>query len=326
MLQNIAIGALSALAIFLVIRLFFVKKQLGVDKSEQENINRTTSEFKKKAEEQIDVLQGQLDILLKNKQDLEREILNSQNTLQQVKDDCDTQIRNFKIKMQNDISEAANKGQKHLIEIQNDYEKREKDYIQQHYQRVVVLDEEIVKKQDELKNLTAYQQNLIEAFKRQEEIKTKEDFYRIVLSETIESDIKKLKQVAETLTDGTILYKLIYKSFYEKPFGELIGRVAVDKSCGIYKITNKENGKVYIGQTRQSFKERWRTHLKRGLKAEPGTANKLYAAMWEEGPEHFTWEILEQCEPNLLNQKEKKYIEIYKADTWGYNTQSGNNT
>jgi hypothetical protein len=53
----------------------------------------------------------------------------------------------------------------------------------------------------------------------------------------------------------------------------MVGRVVSNEAaaCGIYKITNLENGRCYVGQTRQAFKERWRTHLKRGVKAEPGT-------------------------------------------------------
>jgi hypothetical protein len=53
----------------------------------------------------------------------------------------------------------------------------------------------------------------------------------------------------------------------------MVGRVVSNEAaaCGIYKITNLENGRCYVGQIRQAFKERWRTHLKRGVKAEPGT-------------------------------------------------------
>jgi len=85
--------------------------------------------------------------------------------------------------------------------------------------------------------------------------------------------VKKLRKIAGELHDPTIIYKLIYKTYYEKPFTEMVGRVVSSEAaaCGIYKITNLENGRCYIGQTRQAFKERWRTHLKRGVKAEPGT-------------------------------------------------------
>lgn len=106
----------------------------------------------------------------------------------------------------------------------------------------------------------------------------------------------------------------------------MVGRVVSNDAaaCGIYKITNLENGRSYIGQTRQAFKERWRTHLKRGVKAEPGTQNKLYAAMWEDGAENFTFEVLATCAPEELNEKERDYIALYHADTWGYNGNGGN--
>lgn len=180
--------------------------------------------------------------------------------------------------------------------------------------------------QEELRKAENRQQEIIEQYKRAEQIKQNKDFYRIVLSENAQEDVKKLRKIADELHDPSVLYKLIYKTYYERPFNEMIGRVITGRgSIGIYKITNIENGRVYIGQTKQSFKERWRTHLKRGVKAEPGTANKLYSAMWDDGIENFTFEVLAECDSSELNIKEKEYISLYHGDTWGYNTQSGNN-
>lgn len=180
--------------------------------------------------------------------------------------------------------------------------------------------------QKQLEEQERKQEEIIEQYKRDEEKKKQKDFYRIVLTEAAMEDVKKLKGIAAELHDPSILYKLIYKTYYEKPFLEMVGRVTDDKaSVGIYKITNIENGRTYIGQTRQTFKERWRTHVKRGVKAEPTTQNKLYAAMWEEGVENFTFEVIATCKADELNQKEKEYIAFYHADTWGYNGTSGNN-
>lgn len=177
-----------------------------------------------------------------------------------------------------------------------------------------------------LKKEEAKQQEIIEQYKRAEQIKQDKNFYRIVLSEDAQDDVKKLRKIAGELHDPTIIYKLIYKTYYEKPFTEMVGRVVSNEAaaCGIYKITNLENGRCYVGQTKQAFKERWRTHLKRGVKAEPGTQNKLYAAMWEDGAENFTFEVLATCTPEELNEKERDYIALYHADTWGYNGTGGN--
>lgn len=177
----------------------------------------------------------------------------------------------------------------------------------------------------EIDEAAIMQQEIVEQHKREEQMKQDKDFYRLKLSEDDIGDVKKLRKIADELHNPTILYKLIYKEYYEKPFTEMVGRVVQGKQggIGIYKITNIQDGRVYIGQTKQQFKERWRTHLKRGVKAEVGTQNKLYKAMWEEGPENFTFEVMAECDAADLNRKEKEYIAFYKADTWGYNSNAG---
>ena len=65
------------------------------------------------------------------------------------------------------------------------------------------------------------------------------------------------------------------------------------KICGIYKITNKINGKCYIGQSIDIIK-RWKTEYKWYQ------INKhLLAAFNKYGLENFNFEIIEECEPNL---------------------------
>ena len=176
----------------------------------------------------------------------------------------------------------------------------------------------------ELKSYQDKQNAIIARFKADEEKKNKLDFYRMKLSEAEIEDIKKLKSIADQLNNPTVLYKLIWENYYKSKFSELIGRIAPEKAgCGIYKITNIENGKVYIGQTKQTFNDRLRSHVRRGLKAEPATNNKLYAAMWEQGPEQFTFEIITKCKAEELNEKERYFIEFYQSREWGYNSQSG---
>ena len=78
-------------------------------------------------------------------------------------------------------------------------------------------------------------------------------------------------QIRAIRGDKEPLNKVIYKCYYEKPYTDLIGRVfGARKPMGIYKITNLENGKCYIGQA-VNVPERWRQHIKRGVGAEPAT-------------------------------------------------------
>ena len=40
--------------------------------------------------------------------------------------------------------------------------------------------------------------------------------------------------------------------------------------------------------------------------------------MREVGPEQFTFEIIEECEPEALNEREQFWQDFYKAKEFGY--------
>ena len=198
--------------------------------------------------------------------------------------------------------------------LKTEFEIFEKDYKEKKQSY-----ENLLKKQEQ------HQEEVIERFKKDEERRQNCDFYRIQLSENDLEDIKRLKNVATTLNSPQVLYKLIWENYYKSKFSELVGRVAgKTRGCGIYKITDITNEKVYIGQTRQTYSDRWRSHVKRGLRAEPATNNKLYNAMWEDGVENFTFEVLCDCKAEELNEKERYFIKFYKSDEWGFNATRGN--
>jgi hypothetical protein len=45
--------------------------------------------------------------------------------------------------------------------------------------------------------------------------------------------------------------------------------------------------------------------------------------MFDEGPENFTFEIIEDCERAKLDEKERYWIEFYRAMEFGYNMRCG---
>lgn len=94
---------------------------------------------------------------------------------------------------------------------------------------------------------------------------------------------------------------------------------------GIYKITNNINGKCYIGQS-INIKQRWKGHKKDAFwKDGPDYNYPLYQSMRKYGIENFSFEVLEECSKEELNEKEIAYILRYKAYGSGYNqTQGGN--
>lgn len=91
---------------------------------------------------------------------------------------------------------------------------------------------------------------------------------------------------------------------------------------GIYKITNKINNKSYIGQS-IDIKIRWLQHIYEGKRNNP--QGKLYSAMFKEGINNFSFEVLEECplDQNVLNEKERQWIEYYNSYENGYNSTKG---
>lgn len=85
----------------------------------------------------------------------------------------------------------------------------------------------------------------------------------------------------------------------------------------IYKVTNKVNGKSYIGQTRYTLEFRWRQHLHKRDNAYFHNAIKKY------GAENFSLEILEECDVDQLNSREIFYIAKYNTFEEGYNLTIG---
>lgn len=88
----------------------------------------------------------------------------------------------------------------------------------------------------------------------------------------------------------------------------------------IYKITNLLNGKVYIGQTRTPLRQRMYKHYSR---AKSNEATGIDKAMGKYGKENFQVEILEFCDDDVLDEKERYYIKEFDSYDKGYNLTLG---
>lgn len=94
----------------------------------------------------------------------------------------------------------------------------------------------------------------------------------------------------------------------------------------IYKITNKINNKIYIGQTiKQRATDRFSQHRYRArhLNEEKGNSY-LYKAMNCHGVDNFDFEVIEEVENSLLNEREIYWISFYNSLVPnGYNLTAG---
>mgnify|MGYP003391915007 CR=1 FL=1 len=90
----------------------------------------------------------------------------------------------------------------------------------------------------------------------------------------------------------------------------------------IYLITNTANGKLYVGQTKQSLRDRLSQHKSSSKKFQL----PLHRAFRKYGLDSFTVVEIEQCSSLVeLNQAETKWITYYSSNTrdLGYNCTSG---
>lgn len=296
-----------------------------ISKAAEELYNKELQEKTQKIEQDIAEIEKQKKQLLDNyikavadfEETYKKKVEDKKETIEKIMNDQIQAIKDENNRQRIELDKQKKEIFDNYGEVVKEYEEK-KARAKEKYDKVMEeYDDTIAKKKEEI-------QNLIDQFKKDEEAREETDFYRIAIPESFKDDIAKLKSIAAQLSKPSTLYKLIWKEYYENSFNAMTGRVLgndADKS-GIYKITNIKNQMVYIGQTKAGFKNRWRTHAKRAVKAEEGTSNRLYQEMWNEGLENFTFQVIEICNKDNLTEREKFYIDFYNSKDYGYNSKT----
>lgn len=92
----------------------------------------------------------------------------------------------------------------------------------------------------------------------------------------------------------------------------------------IYKITNKLNSKIYIGQTAIDLKQRWRDHCRVSFNSNNRDYSfPIHAAIRKYGKENFSIELIEEIPNNLLDEREIFWINYFNSYIKGYNATTG---
>lgn len=236
----------------------------------------------------------------------------------------DAKLKNLELKLDNEFEQDKlliyNAFTKYVEELNRYYECVEEDFDKSLENIKKVLEEH----QEELEQIKRTYAAAREAQIRDEEIANQADFYSLHLTESEKATIYLIEDLKPRLPEPRVLCMLIWTTFFQKQTTALCNNVlGINTVCGIYKITNKSNGLCYIGQSTDCAK-RWKEHVKCGLGIDTPAQNKLYKAMLKDGVTNFTFELLEQCDRQLLNEKERFYINLYQAYEFGYNSTTGN--
>lgn len=220
-----------------------------------------------------------------------------------------------------DYQEATKQAANNYIDtLQKDYERAEAA----HKQQMVQLQDAYNKAAADLKNISETRKAAYEAILKEKEIKENKDNYRLKPSRNDLEDIYTLEGIKKGLHKPRILSMLIWQTYWQPIAKKQFPVILQDKTkIGIYKITNIQTDQSYIGQSLNIYK-RWCDHCKAGLGIDTPVGNKLYQSMQSSGLENFTFELLCQCPKEQLDEKEKYFINLYQADTFGFNSTKGN--
>ena len=311
-----------------LVYLFMQPKVKVTQKEDKEILEKNKAvQFELQAMEQrTDYLKEQYEQKLQEykqlKQDVDKEYKASEESAKKY---YQQMLDFYKQKFHTDIEEihAIFMDTKHSLE--DSYEELAKDLVQDYLdkeqesiQKIKKLNEKIQFEESQLEDLRHKVEAAVAYDKRNEENKNKTDFYKLNLTQDDLDEIYELRKIISHFRNPEPVNKVIWKTYYEKPYTDLVGRViGSGVHCGIYKITNLQNNMCYVGQS-TNIAERWKQHIKRGLGADTPTRNKLYPIMQAVGVENFSFEIIEECTKSQLNDREDYWQDFFKAKEFGY--------
>lgn len=278
-------------------------KQIHLTKEENEAIQKELTE-----------LQLQKMEILNDIENIQAQILNQKTALHQMEEVAKQSFENYHNELEHQYQLAEEEHEECLKNLDNTYDIHQEELLNQ-----------IQENENKLASISATRKAAMEALLKEQEIKEKEQFYSLSLDEIDLHEVKVLCSIESELRDSRPVKMIIWTTYYSKRANDMAARVLGTGTTvtGIYKITNKLSGMSYIGQAKD-IRERWREHLKCGLGIDTPSNNRLYQAMLKDGVDSFTFELLEACSSQELDEKEKFYIALYQTKEYGYNSTAGN--
>ena len=312
--------------ILFIISLFLITHTHKVNKEVDIENQRLQNEYQK-INKDIDIVKKEFFKENQNYRDIkqevsvaQRELIDTKNHLNDIQNNLSKTIDNQKELSQQAFKNYCEILDKQYEEAENEYDMY-KDAMKTAYSN---LQFELIKKaeaaKEELAQIEATRAAAIQAQIKEKEIEEQQSFYCLQIKDNDLKDVSVLESIKPKLNTPRILSMLIWQTYFRTPMTNLCNNIiGKDIKTGIYKITNQQTKECYIGQA-VDLATRWKNHAKCGLGIDTPAGNKLYKAMQDYGIWNFSWEILELCSKDQLDEKEQYYIKLYQAKEYGYNS------
>lgn len=187
--------------------------------------------------------------------------------------------------------------------------------------------EKLKQAQDEIAAVTLHQEERFEALllplQQYEKEKQERLFYTIQVPDEYKEDINFLiTTVSQKIQHPDIINKLVWAEYVKPYIDETFKRANIKDEPGIYKITDLETGKCYIGKS-TNMKKRIADHFKSSIGIKTIADQAVHHEIWRTGFWNWTIEPIIYCDKDELNDLEKYYIDFFKSQEFGYNKNIG---
>lgn len=304
--------------------------------------------FNKKIKEDNN-LKIQVEKLQYQKEDLEKDIAVQQETINEYNEkifDLQDKYKKELNKKTDDLNQYfENQKQLRQSEMDTNFDKlwREKQNVfDTQYQQAVnafknkeenarAESEKIIaqarESQEAILNETQFQQerfeSLLAPLKKYEMEQQERLYYTIQVPDEYKDDINFLIiTVSQKVQHPDIINKLVWAEYVKPYLDQTFKRIEIKDDCGIYKLTNIDSGKCYIGKS-TNVKKRITDHFKSSIGIKTIADQAVHHEIWKTGFWNWTIEIITYCDKDKLNELEKYYINFFKSNTFGFNITKG---
>lgn len=311
------------ISIIILLIFFLCKKHytdLSSEKEEKHKLEKEISNLQLKKEHLEDILDQRDEAIKKADKDYRdtveqytKDSIERRNELARLEMEREAELNNDYQKL------VAAKKELYFREIDKFNEEMEEEvsgYIDSWTNKIDTYENIINRKKQEY-------ESIIEPIKVLEKEKAERFFYCLNINDIDKEDIEYLLTVvAPRLKSKDAIPKIIWSEYFQKPTQELMKKLCIEDKPGIYKITNINTNKCYIGKSTK-VRQRLIDHIKGAIGISSISDQKIHTAMRNEGLWNWQFEKICDCDKEQLNELEKHYIDFFNAQEYGYNIASG---
>ncbi len=316
----IGIGVLVLIIFILIIK---YNKKVILDRTEENALLNHINSLKNQREDlQKDIEEQQLLM-----EEYQQKIIANQKQYHSLESQQEERLRANYNKLKNDLENDFN-SREETIQLMLDQKRKETEKQMQLIEAAAAEQFDQAQKRIQGINAAADQVQkrfsaLLEPLRQYEVEKQQRLFYTIQIPEEYKEDIDfLLTTVAQKVQHPDVINKLIWTEYVKPYLDETFKRVNIEARPGIYKITNINSGKSYIGKS-TDVKKRLTDHVKASVGIRSISDQAIHHAILKDGLWNWTFEIVTYCEKDELNDLEKYYIDFFKTQEHGYNKNAG---